>query len=146
MASSPTKNIFGTFTTKNEEETLSLGVCLAEHLAKGSIIALTGQLGAGKTCFAKGLARGLGVEEQVTSPTYTIISEYKGKEFKICHIDAYRLGGSEDFSMMGGEEVIFGEDVSIIEWSEIIKDIIPEYAIKVNIKIMDNEERQIEIS
>ena len=145
MANSQTKEKYPIYTSKNEEETHALGKSLALNLKKGSIVALYGKLGAGKTCFAKGLALGLGVQDHVKSPTYTIISEYEGRDFPIYHIDAYRLKSSEDFSMMGGEEIIFGEGISIIEWSEIIENLIPEHAIRVYINIMENDERQIQI-
>ena len=145
------------------EETFSLGVTLAKMLKKGSIVALKGALGAGKTCLAKGIARGLCVKEELTSPTYTIISEYRGtlpegkapqtensagkNESNIClyHIDAYRLGGNDDFSAIGGEEVIFGDGISIIEWSERIPGFIPDDAIRVDIDINENQKRLINI-
>jgi tRNA threonylcarbamoyladenosine biosynthesis protein TsaE len=77
------------------EETRAAGERLAPHLPKGAVVALRGGLGAGKTCFAKGIARGLGITEEITSPTYTIISEYEGPFY---HIDAYRLAGDDDFA------------------------------------------------
>lgn len=117
-------------------------------------MAFRGPLGAGKTCFAKGIARGLGVEDEVTSPTYTIVSEYEAKtkqknngelSGKLYHIDAYRLRGDDDFTAMGGEEIIFGTGISMIEWSERISDSIPQSAFKVDIEILENGDRRIDI-
>ena len=111
-------------------------------------MALTGPLGAGKTCFAKGIASGLGISENVTSPTYTIISEYEGtlrgkESIPFYHIDAYRLRGNDDFSTIGGEEIVFGKGISVIEWSEHIPDFIPAYAIEVDIEIENGNKRII---
>ena len=91
----------------------------------GTVIALRGGLGAGKTTFAKGFARGLGVSEEVTSPTYTIVSEYEGR-LRLHHVDAYRLSGSEDFESIGGEDLVADEGgVCLIEWSERIEGALP---------------------
>ena len=139
------------YTSKGAEETSALGEQLAPLLEKGGIVALRGPLGAGKTCFIKGIARGLGIEEEITSATYTIISEYEGTipaEGKACpvyHIDAYRLRGNDDFSAIGGEEIVFGDGISLIEWSERIGDFISPEAIQVTIEIKGNGERLIRI-
>jgi tRNA threonylcarbamoyladenosine biosynthesis protein TsaE len=94
-------------------------------VAGGSIIALRGGLGAGKTTFAKGFARGLGIRDEVTSPTYTIVSEYEGR-LRLHHIDAYRLSGPEDFDSVGGEDLLRDEaGVCLIEWSERIEAALP---------------------
>ena len=128
-------------------ETFALGKRLASLLKKGSVVALKGPLGAGKTCLAKGLADGLGIVEEVTSPTYTIVSDYEavisGEKTPVYHIDAYRLRGNDDFSAIGGEEIVFGEGISIIEWCERIDEFIPPGAIKVDFKIMKDNERHI---
>jgi tRNA threonylcarbamoyladenosine biosynthesis protein TsaE len=132
-----------------EEETLSLGKEIACLLEKGSVLAIKGSLGAGKTCLAKGIAMALGVKEAVTSPSYTIVSEYEGvfqgNPVKIFHIDAYRLAGNDDFSAIGGEEMIFGDAISIIEWPERIHDFIRKDALRVDIEIMDDEKRHFHI-
>ena len=121
----------------------------ANLLEKGSIVAIEGPLGAGKTCFTKGIARGLCVEDTVTSPTYTIISEYEGKisgePIVFYHINAYRLDGNDSFSAIGGEEIIYGNGVSVIEWSEHISDFIPPGAFRVEITIDDCGKRTIRL-
>jgi len=130
-------------------ETLALGERLARLLAKGSVVALTGPLGAGKTCLAKGLAKGLGVTEEITSPTYTIVSEYiaviSGEKIPVYHIDAYRLRGNDDFSAIGGEEFVFGEGISIVEWSERISNFIPVEALMVDFELTGDNERRIHV-
>jgi tRNA threonylcarbamoyladenosine biosynthesis protein TsaE len=98
----------------------------------------------GKTCFTKGIARGLGVAEELTSATYTIISEYPGK-FPLYHIDAYRLQGDDDFNALGGEDFLYGPGVSVVEWSELIPQSIPPAAIIVEISIAQGEKRLIRI-
>jgi len=128
---------------------MKAGEDLAKNLKKGSIVAIEGPLGAGKTCFAKGIAAGLGIAEEVTSPSYTIISEYSGflnkEKITMYHIDAYRLNGNEDFYAIGGEEIVFGNGISVIEWSERIPDFIPSNSIKAIIEIKKDDERYIRI-
>ncbi|MDR0378083.1 MAG: tRNA (adenosine(37)-N6)-threonylcarbamoyltransferase complex ATPase subunit type 1 TsaE [Spirochaetaceae bacterium] len=124
------------------EETSAAGERLAESLKPGSVVALRGKLGAGKTCFTKGIARFLGIEEEVTSPTYTIVSEYDGK-IPLYHIDAYRLNGDDDFSALGGEEILSGGGVSVIEWSERIPASIPPAAVIVELEILPEGGRKI---
>jgi len=131
------------------EETLSLGKKIACLLEKSGVVALHGPLGAGKTCLAKGIIGGLGVKETVTSPSYTIVSEYEGflqgNPVQIFHIDAYRLAGNDDFSAIGGEEIVFGEGISIIEWCERIPGFIRNGVLRVDIQIMDDEKRKFHI-
>ena len=128
---------------------MKAGEDLAKTIERGSIVAMEGPLGAGKTCFAKGIARGLGIVEEVTSPTYTIVSEYDGfidgEKLTMFHIDAYRLTGNEDFSALGGEEMVFGNGISVIEWSERIPDFIPPGAVNVKIELKNDNERLIHI-
>ncbi|MDR2069795.1 MAG: tRNA (adenosine(37)-N6)-threonylcarbamoyltransferase complex ATPase subunit type 1 TsaE [Treponema sp.] len=126
------------------EETIAAGERLGESLKPGSVVALRGKLGAGKTCFTKGIARFLGIEEEVTSPTYTIVSEYSGK-IPLYHIDAYRLKGDDDFAALGGEEIIGGGGVSVIEWSERIPESIPPGAVIVELEILPGGGRKISI-
>ena len=136
------------FTSTSAEETFALGERFAATLGKGSIVALKGPLGAGKTCFVQGVAWGLGVVEPITSPTYTIVSEYTAptaSPTSLYHIDAYRLRGGDDFSAIGGEEILFSDGISLIEWSERIEDFIPAGALVIEIEILKDGKRLISI-
>ena len=128
------------FVCSTSEETIELGKNIGKLLKKGDIIALFGPLGAGKTCFTKGIASGIGITEEITSPTYTIVSEYEAG-IPFYHIDAYRLRGNDDFINIGGEEILSGEGISVIEWSERISDFIPLHAYKVDIEIIEENKR-----
>jgi len=133
------------------EETEALGEKFAQKLKTGSIIALKGGLGAGKTCFTRGIARGLGITENVTSPTYTIVSEYSarlnGQTVPLYHIDAYRLNGDEDFENTGAGELINRKmggktgGIAVIEWSERVPRSIPGDAVTVEIEITGSQSR-----
>jgi tRNA threonylcarbamoyladenosine biosynthesis protein TsaE len=130
------------FISNSTEETLKLGEEIGKRLKPGSIVTLKGALGSGKTVFAAGIARALGVTETVTSPTYTIISEYEGK-IPLYHIDTYRLAGDEDFRLAGGEEALFGEGICVIEWPERLSLIPLDKAINVEITLMEDGKRAI---
>jgi tRNA threonylcarbamoyladenosine biosynthesis protein TsaE len=130
--------------SSSPEETMAIGEKIAAGLGKGSVVALRGGLGAGKTCLAKGIARGLGIREEVTSPSYTIVSEYASGPLPFYHIDAYRLGGDEDFQALGGDDYIHGEGIAVIEWSERISGSIPRQALRVSIAILADGRRGIE--
>jgi tRNA threonylcarbamoyladenosine biosynthesis protein TsaE len=131
--------------SSSPEETMALGEALARSLHRGSVIALRGGLGAGKTCLTKGIALGLGVREEVTSPTYTIISEYEGR-LPFYHLDAYRLSGDEDFSLLGAEELLYGKGVTVIEWSDRVPRSIPAEVIVIDITILEDMRRKIHIT
>jgi tRNA threonylcarbamoyladenosine biosynthesis protein TsaE len=118
------------------DETEALGEALARNLKPGSVVALRGGLGAGKTTLVKGIARGLGVTDCITSPTYTIVCEYP----PLYHIDAYRLNGDEDFENTGAGEFM-SRGITVIEWSERIPRSIPSGAITVDIEIAENGNR-----
>ena len=113
--------------TSSAEETFNEGKNFASRLNGGEVIALVGELGAGKTVFTKGLCKGLNVNNPVISPTFTIANEYDA-DFKIYHFDAYRLSGSDDLSAIGIEDYMMGDGVCIIEWADKVKDVIPEDA------------------
>ena len=143
-------NLPASFLTASAEETFFLGFQIANLLEKGGIAALNGVLGAGKTVLAKGIGKGLGVKEEITSPTYTIVSEYEGVlshsgPVSVYHIDAYRLDGNGDFSAMGGEEIVFGKGISLIEWGEKIPSFITGEALKIDIEITKDEKRFIRV-
>jgi len=128
----------------SSDSTFAIGMRIAPLLCGGSVVALEGNLGSGKTCLAKGIACGLGITENLTSPTYTIISEYGGQP-TLFHIDAYRLNNDEDFENIGGCEIINGDGISIIEWSERIQKSLPENTISVKIQITGTSSRLIQI-
>ena len=110
--------------TESAEETSKIGEQLGMLLNKGNIVCLSGDLGAGKTAFTKGIAKGMGVEDYVTSPTYTIINEYEGR-LPLFHFDVYRLNDVEEMYELGYEEYFFGDGVVVLEWADIVRDIIP---------------------
>lgn len=117
-----------TFHTHSPEETIELGKKIGALLQKGDIIALQGTLAAGKTTITKGIALALGIKEEITSPTFCLISEYAGI-MPLYHMDVYRLEGGDDFINLGAEDLIYGNGVSLIEWSEKIMDELPKKTI-----------------
>ena len=108
--------------TRSPEETEKLGAALAEKLLPGTVIAYQGDLGAGKTAFTRGLARGLGCRETVTSPTYTIVNEYLGGRLPLFHFDMYRLTSSDDLWDIGWEDYLDRQGVCAVEWSENVPE------------------------
>ncbi|WP_066738407.1 tRNA (adenosine(37)-N6)-threonylcarbamoyltransferase complex ATPase subunit type 1 TsaE [Butyrivibrio sp. AE2032] len=122
-----------TFKTTSPEQTESFGRELAESLIGGDVIALTGDLGAGKTCLTRGIAAGLGSVSHVSSPTFTIVNEYEGGRLMLFHFDTYRLSGPEDFLMSGLDEYFFRNGVCVIEWSDIIDELLPDDSIRMTI-------------
>ena len=132
------------FITNSPEETEALGAALAQRLTPGTVIAYRGDLGAGKTAFTRGLARGLGVTEQVTSPTYTIVNEYIGGRMPLFHFDMYRLGSSDELFDIGWEDYLERGGVCAVEWSENVDDAM-ENAVYVTIHKTGEENRRIEI-
>jgi len=132
------------YMTHSPEETEALGQALGQTLKGGEIVAYTGDLGAGKTAFTRGLARGLGITMQVTSPTYTLVNEYTGGRLELFHFDMYRLGSSEELFDIGWDDYLLRGGVCAVEWSENVADAL-EDAIWVRISRLDDETRQIEI-
>ena len=122
-------------------DTEKFGMELAEDLAPGDVLALMGDLGAGKTTLTKYIAKGLGVTETVTSPTFTIVNEYIANDTNIYHFDVYRLADSDEFFAMGGLEY-FENGISLIEWGNIIQDILPKRHIEITIN-KDNNNKNI---
>lgn len=108
------------------KETFEIGVRLGRQAEAGQVYTLTGDLGVGKTVFTQGFARGLGIEEPVNSPTFTILQVYEGGRLPLYHFDVYRIGGVDEMEEIGFEEYIMGDGVSLIEWADLIEEILPE--------------------
>ncbi len=134
-----------TFICKSESDTKELGRRLARTAKAGSVISLRGSLGAGKTVFAKGFAEELGITEAIVSPTFTLVQEYEGR-MKMYHLDLYRLSGEDEFESMGGEDFLYSDGVTLIEWSEKIDSMLPDDTIHVEIGIQPDLTRKIEIT
>lgn len=130
--------------TNSAEETERLGQCLGETLRGGEVVAYLGELGAGKTAFTRGLARGLGISMRVTSPTYTIVNEYTGGRLPLFHFDMYRLGSEEELFDIGWEDYLARGGVCAVEWSENVSGAM-EDAITVRIEKISDDERKISI-
>ena len=133
-----------TYITNSPEQTEALGQALGQSLKGGEIVAYTGDLGAGKTAFTRGLARGLGITMAVTSPTYTLVNEYTGGRLELFHFDMYRLGSSDDLFDIGWDDYLLRGGVCAVEWSENVSDAM-EDAIWVRIQRLDDDTRSITI-
>ena len=133
------------FITNSPAETESIGVTLGQRLKPGTVIAYRGDLGAGKTAFTRGLARGLGCREIVTSPTYTIVNEYLGGRIPLFHFDMYRLRSSDDLWDIGWEDYLDRGGVCAVEWSENVADAM-EGAVRVCIEKISEDVRKIVIT
>ena len=118
----------------SEKETQDFAIHLAKNCKKGEIYCLSGELGAGKTHFSKAFAKGLGINEEITSPTFTIVNEYRENNLPLFHFDVYRINDIEELYDIGYEEYFFGEGVCLIEWAELIEEIIPKNSTWINIK------------
>ena len=138
------------------QETEQIGEKIGQNLTIGNVLALKGPLGAGKTCLVKGIARSLGINEEITSPTYTIITEYEAnpaaengqpnqERFPFYHIDAYRLNGDEDFDALGGEDYLGGRGIAVVEWAERIEKSFSGETLKAEIIILDGNRRLIKL-
>ena len=129
---------------KTEEDMVKLGNRFGELAKPGMIISLRGSLGAGKTVFARGVARSLGIEEAIVSPTFTLVQEYDGR-LPMYHMDLYRITSSEDFEMIGGEDMLYSDGVCLIEWSEIINEMLPKDTVFINITVNPDQSRTVTI-
>jgi tRNA threonylcarbamoyladenosine biosynthesis protein TsaE len=112
--------------TRSPEQTFQIGVELAKKAIPGQVFTLTGDLGVGKTVFTQGFAHGLGITEPVNSPTFTIVQVYEGGRLPFYHFDVYRIGDVEEMDEVGFDEYVMGEGVSLIEWANLIEEILPE--------------------
>ncbi len=136
--------------TKSPEETESLGAETAAGLQGGDIIGLLGELGGGKTCFVRGLARGLGVRGHVKSPSFNVLNIYEagdggGEKLPLYHMDLYRLGGEGDFFEAGLEEYIYSEGISVIEWADKVPGLIEKCAVVVSFSYVNESHRRIKV-
>ena len=135
------------YITNSPAETEKLGAALANVLTPGTVIAYRGDLGAGKTAFTRGLARGLGIPDRVTSPTFTIVNEYEGGRLPLFHFDMYRLASSDDLWDIGWEDYLERGGVCAVEWSENVDDALEGDVIRVDIRRGDREDqRRITVS
>ncbi|MEE0998170.1 MAG: tRNA (adenosine(37)-N6)-threonylcarbamoyltransferase complex ATPase subunit type 1 TsaE [Treponemataceae bacterium] len=133
-----------TLETHSAEETIEIGYAFGQCLKAGTIVAMQGTLAAGKTTITKGIAKALSIEETVTSPTFTLISEYEGT-MPLYHMDVYRLDSPEDFINLGAEDLIYGKGISIIEWSEKIMEVLPKKTIILKLEAIKDNARIITI-
>ncbi len=130
--------------SKSHEETLALGKKMGKLLSPGDILTLNGPLGAGKTTLTKGVAMALGINQEITSPSYTIISVYPG-ELPLYHMDMYRIEGPEEFELLGLDDYLYGHGVSLVEWSERIASELPDDCLKARLDIQEDGSRKITI-
>jgi len=139
--------MFGTYITKTLDETKELATKVAKNIAIGTVIALIGDLGTGKTAFAQGFAKVMGIKEAVGSPTFKLVSEYEGLEHWLYHIDCYRLKNAQQFMNIGGEEYLDPlKGITLIEWADIIEEILPNDTIIINFKRISGKFNHREIS
>lgn len=131
--------------THSAYETMKLGKTLSILLQPGDVITLNGDLGAGKTCLATGVARGLDISERVTSPTFTLINEYNDGRLTLYHLDVYRLGTPEELEDLGYEEYFYDSGVTMIEWAQRVEDYLPVARLDINIEKNPNDEDAREI-
>ena len=139
--------MLGTHITKTVDETKELATKVAKKIAIGTVIALIGDLGTGKTAFTQGFAKAMGIKEAVGSPTFKLVSEYEGLEHWLFHIDCYRLKNAQQFMNIGGEEYLDPiKGITLIEWANIIEEILPNDTIMINFKRITGKFNYREIS
>jgi tRNA threonylcarbamoyladenosine biosynthesis protein TsaE len=131
--------------SRSAKETQALGERLGSRLGRGDVVACVGALGAGKTCFLQGLARGLGVTADVTSPTFVLVNQYTGR-VPVFHVDAYRTGSLTELVDLGLEEMLHGEGVTIVEWADKLLPLLPPRTVTVTITGLGDETREIELA
>ena len=131
------------YITNSAQETEALGERVGRSLTPGAVLAYTGDLGAGKTAFTRGLARGLEIPERITSPTFTIVNEYEGGRLPLFHFDMYRLGSSDELFDIGWEDYLARDGVCAVEWSENIEDILDANTIRVDIRRGESDDQRL---
>ena len=132
-------------TSRSPEQTEAIGETLGRTLGPGDVLGLSGELGAGKTCFARGVARALGVHGPVVSPTFTLVNEYHGR-LPLYHVDAYRTAGVGDLASLGLDEYFDGAGVTVVEWADKLGFLLPGRAIRVDISGVGDEPRVISVT
>lgn len=128
---------------KNESETAAFGIDLGKRACPGTVIALTGDLGAGKTTLTKAIAQGLGISDMITSPTFNIVKEYDGGRLPLYHFDVYRIGDADEMYELGYEEYFYGNGVCVVEWADLIEDLLPENAVRIQLEYGGEEGERI---
>jgi len=128
---------------KSEKDTERFGLALGQALQKGHIVALIGDLGTGKTALTGYIARGLGISDAITSPTFTIVAEHDGGRLKLYHFDVYRVSDPDELYEIGLDEYLFGEGVCVIEWADLIEDLLPEGTIYIRMEYGAGPEERI---
>ena len=134
-----------TFISNSPDETEAIGRRLAEHIGVGSVLALKGDLGSGKTSFVKGLVAGLGSSTGVTSPTFTILHEYRGGRLPVYHFDFFRVEDRQSVQGLGVDDYFFGDGLSVIEWADRFPEFIPEQARWILFEIKSENQRAISV-
>ena len=132
--------------TTSEEKTIKIAKDLAKSLKKGDVVALYGKLGAGKTVFSKGIAKGLGIKKRIISPTFTIVRSYNFKGGRFYHLDLYRGKSEKDFENIGLSEIMSSDSIIIIEWADKVRKVLPKKRIDIKIKLVDEKTRLIKIT
>jgi tRNA threonylcarbamoyladenosine biosynthesis protein TsaE len=132
------------WTSRSVDETKKGAALLASYIQPGTVITLDGEVGAGKTHFTQGLAVGMGITGVVNSPTFSLVKSYEGRKLPLYHMDLYRLS-QEEAEELGLEEMIEGQGVSVVEWSDRIAELLPAGRIEIRIEILDLNHREIEV-
>lgn len=133
----------GTAILNSEDDTRRLGLMIADALEPGDVVALIGDLGTGKTALTKYIAEGLGISGDISSPTFTIVKEYKSGRLPLYHFDVYRLGSGDELLDIGAEEMLDGDGVCVIEWADIAADVLPDDSLLVRLDYGENEGERI---
>ena len=133
----------GTVLLKNEADTRALGLKIADAMEPGDVVALIGDLGTGKTALTRYIAEGLGISGAISSPTFTIVKEYRSGRLPLYHFDVYRLGSGEELLDIGAEEMLEGDGACVIEWADIVADVLPEDALAIRLDYGENEGERI---